>query len=179
MVGTGAASQLLPWRLCSGTGLWWKRQGLWFKQPMLCAWAADVHLVSRVHTQVPHWERGRLTWGGYLMGELWLGLCYSQIVIIIIIFFFVKKIAQTGVLGNFWQASQMLCSCFTIPMCTCGLMLFVRMSSTPSVLFSFPPLAVLFPPMCLLIFQDKNCEKIMQVLRSNVAVTGQGRLRSS
>lgn len=73
----------------------------------------------------------------------------------------------------------MLCSCFTIPMCTCGLMLFVRMSSTPSVLFSFPPLAVLFPPMCLLIFQDKNCEKIMQVLRSNVAVTGQGRLRSS
>lgn len=33
MVGTGAASQLLLWRLCSGTGLWWKRQGLQFKMP--------------------------------------------------------------------------------------------------------------------------------------------------
>lgn len=141
MVGTGAASQPLPWRLCSGTGLWWKRQGLWFKHPTLCAWAADVHLASRVQTQAPHWERGRWIWDGYLMGELWLGLCYSQI---IIIFF------GTGVLGNFWQASWMLCSCFTIPTCTCGLMLFVWMSSTPSVLFSFPPLAVLFslPGVC-------------------------------
>lgn len=103
MVGTGAASQLLPWRLCSGTGLWWKRQGLWFKQPTLCAWAADVHLVSRVHTQVPHWESGRWTWGGYLMGELWLGLCYSQIVIII--FFFVQV---------FWAISGRQAECYVV-----------------------------------------------------------------
>lgn len=52
--------------------------------------------------------------------------------------------------------------CFSIPACNYGwsfLQIPCSLSFTPSALFLFRPFVVLFHPVCLLIFQDKNREK--------------------